>query len=149
MEDLGINEGDEEVATDEPADEQEGDYTGVASAKTEKPDHPNADENGIVEVSIPYDCGSNLDEAVERFGEEFVFDHFQTLFERKLQNKARRELKDGIPVEKVEELYSIENYDPKASRRGRSSEDPMTSAMKALGQLSDEEKAELREQLDL
>lgn len=152
MEDVAeFDEGYEgDVAEEEVVDDAGGvppNADGVAEAKTTKQDHPDANENGKVSAAVPFVCGSNLDEAIDMWGEEFVYEHFATLFKRRLQNRVRRFLKDGVPVEQVEEEFSIENYDPTdTSRRGG---DDVTSLLRKLNNLDEEEKAELRESIDL
>lgn len=144
MEDVQSFEDTHAEADDGAAEES---YDGIAEAKTTNPDHPDANDEGKVSAAVPFECGSDLDSAIEMWGEEFVYEHFETLFKRRLQNRIRRFLKDGVPVEQVEEEFSIENYDP--TDTSRSSEDSVTSVLRKLNKLSDEEKAELREQLDL
>lgn len=143
-----------EDLVEENAEEEsfDGEATGTATAKTTFDDpsqHPDAADTGEVSAEVPFNSGGDLDSAVDKYGADLVYNYFQTLFKRKLQNKIRRALKDGVRVETVEDRFSIENYDPTASSRGRSSEDPLVEAQKSINQLSDEEKAQLRDQLDL
>ncbi len=148
MEDLQTEATQTAAEEGSPEDNDDEQFTGIAQAKTKMPEHQNADEEGVVRVSVPFDAGETLDEAVEKWGEELVLEYFQSLFKRKLQNKMRRELKDGVSVEIIEEDYSPDSYDPTTSSRGRST-DPLKEIQKNLNKLDDEQKAELREQFDL
>lgn len=122
---------------------------GEATAKTKSDDVPpeHKDEDGYARVAVDFAFGANLDEAVNHWGEEFVFDLAKSLFKRKLQNRMRRQLTEGVPPERVEENHSPENYDPTVSRR--SSGDDVTDLMKKLNNLDEEEKAEVLEALNV
>lgn len=127
----------------------ESQHNGLATAKTKSEDVPDKhkDEDGYARVSVPFRFGLSLDEAVEEWGEEFVFELAESLFKRKLQNRMRRQLTEGVPPEKVEENHGPDEYDPTTTTR--SSGDDVTDLMKKLNDLDEEEKAEVLESLDV
>lgn len=124
-------------------------HNGLAEAKTKSDDVPekHKDEEGYARASVPYAFGQTLDEAVENWGEDFVFELAESLFKRKLQNRMRRQLADGIPPERVESNHAPDEYDPTVSQR--SSGDDVTDLMKKLNNLSEDEKAEVLESLNV
>lgn len=146
MEDVqSFEEGTTEPADAEPASDGQSEADGIAEAKTTEPTHPDANEDGVVSAAVPYKAGADLDEAVDLWGDDFVHELFQKLFKRRLQNKIRRSLGNGVPVERVEENYSIDNYDPRTSSRGGG--DPVEDILKKTQNMDEEDLEEVREAL--
>jgi len=102
--------------------------------------------SGADEVSavVPVRHGADLDEAIELWGEDTVFNMFSKLFTRKVQNTGRRMLKQGDSYDEIVE--ASRNYDPNETRRGRT-KDPQKDAKKAISQMSAEEKQALMDEL--
>ena len=92
---------------------------------------PKEDKSAVIE----YDFGENVDEAVEKFGEEIVFAHFKGSAVIALQGRMRSLLKAGKNV--VEEL---KEWKPGIRTPGKSK---VEKADELLAGLSEEEKAAL------
>lgn len=117
-------------------------YINVTTGSTKHPDAADA-EGGKVEATISLFVGASLEEAVEKYGEEFVYDNYERSLVISAQNRVRRELDTGVPVAQVEK--DLDDLDPTEKRS--SSASPMSTALKSIGQMSPEEKAALLAQL--
>lgn len=132
--------------TQDQAAEQETQDPSYIIVTTGSSKHPDAahSEDGRVEANTSLFVGNTedpaqgLEEAIEKYGHKFVHDQFIRSVTVSTQGKVRRELDNGVPVTKVEEIY--DDCDPTETRS--STKDPVSSAMSAFSKMSDEEKAQ-------
>lgn len=105
---------------------------------------------GCRKIEVDYDFGSNLDEAVEKFGADVVFSGFQADGKVAVQAMVRRMLntnkEDGSPYTDEEIFAKVAEY-KLGIRADRGSSDPMAKVEKVLGKLTDAQKAEFLEKL--
>ena len=108
-------------------------------------------------IEAEFDFGSTVEEAIQMFGGEVVFDNFvaaakvdvQGMIRRKMNGKVTTEI-DGVKSERdyTEEEILAEVAGWKPTKKGvRQSADPLSKAEKLLGSMSAEQLAELREKL--
>ncbi len=74
---------------------------------------------GMDPVSVEYDFGDNLEEAVEAYGENVVFDLYHDQAVIALQNYVRRLMKQGKTQEEIQQAVSA--WRPGVSTRQRKS----------------------------
>lgn len=104
---------------------------------------------GARAVTVAFDFGDNLEQAVEKFGAEAVFNSFKADARVGLQAKVRALLK--ATMEDSEELkYTDEEIVEKAAEyvpgaKTRTSSDPLAKLQALLGKLTPEQKAALLE----
>ena len=104
---------------------------------------------GARSVTVAFDFGDNLEQAVEKFGAEAVFNSFKADARVGLQAKVRALLK--ATMEDSEELkYTDEEIVEKAAEyipgsKTRASSDPLAKLQALLGKLTPEQKAALLE----
>jgi len=114
-------------------------YILVETGSTKHPDAADS-EDGKVVAEIGVKVGDNLKEAVETYGEDFVYDNYVRQVVVSAQGKVRRELDQGTPVSAVEAEF--DDLDPTEKRT--TVQDPQAQAMRALNKMSPEEKAKFR-----
>jgi len=127
----------------EEVKEQEGDSRpGYILIETGSTKHPDAEdsEDGKVVAEIGVKVGDSLKEAVETYGENFVYNNYVRQVIVSAQGKVRRELDQGTPVSAVEAEF--DDLDPTEKRT--TVQDPQAQAMRALNKMSPEEKAKFR-----
>lgn len=136
---------DQELEATANEEEQDGGdpRAGYISVETGSTKHPDADsaEDGKVTAVIGVKVGDNLREAVEEYGEDFVYDNYVRQVVVSAQGKVRRELDQGTPVSAVEQEF--DDLDPTEKRT--TVQDPQAQAMRALNKMSPEQKARFRE----
>jgi len=94
--------------------------------------------------SVNYDFGENLDAAIEKFGEDVIFQKFKANTTIDLQALIRRNVGGDNPKTE-EELQSIVNeWRPGVQKPRKSAKD---KALAALDSMSDEDRAALIAQL--
>lgn len=94
-----------------------------------------------VKVSFEFDPGESIDEAVEMYGEEIVFERWLRQVRRDGGNAIRSSLSSGRHPENVEE--DMQDWRPDVSRRGGgSSEKDITEEFAELDPDEQEEKLE-------
>jgi hypothetical protein len=92
------------------------------------------------ELSVEYDFGSTLDDAVELFSEEIVLAHFKAHAVVSLQSRMRSAAKLGQDVQEA-----ADGWKPgQVTRRGKS---PVEKAMGAFEKMSDDQQQAFIEQL--
>lgn len=109
----------------------------TVTAKTEKAEH-----KGRV-VSTRYDFGSNLDEAVEKFGEAVVYGVFLDQATIRLQAMLRRCIADEVADKEI--AAKVEAW--KMTVGGRERKSAAEKVNDLLGKMSPEQKAELLKSL--
>lgn len=115
-------------------------YIAVETGSTKHPDAESA-EDGKVTATIGVNVGDNLREAVELYGEDFVYDNYVRQVVVSAQGKVRRELDAGTPVSAVEQEF--DDLDPTEKRT--SVQDPQAQAMRALKKMSPEQRERFRQ----
>lgn len=96
-----------------------------------------ADESGKPKaLDFEYPVGADLDEAVQLYGAEVVYDHYVKSANIAVQNFVRNQLEAGKSDELI--LEAVSKY-----KLGEDTKDPMTSALKAVDKMTDEEAEEL------
>jgi hypothetical protein len=88
-----------------PADEQESNIRLIKAT------------SGGVEAEAEWDSGSSLDEAVERFGKEVVWEYFLRQGDRNCSNRIRSILQNEGDQDTVTEAFEKEPFIPGVSRR--------------------------------
>lgn len=126
----------------EEQDPREG-YERVVTGSTKHPDAADA-EDGRVEAVIGVYVGDNLREAVEKYGEDFVYENYVRSVVVAAQGKVRRELDNGTPVAAVEQEF--DDLDPTEKRT--TIQDPQAQAMRAFQKMSEEQKEQFRKIMD-
>lgn len=106
----------------------------TVSARTEKSDRV---------VSTTYDFGSNLDEAVEKFGENVVYGVFLDQATIRLQAMLRRCITDEVADKEI--AAKVEAW--KMTVGGRERRSAAEKVQDLLGKMSPEQKAELLKSL--
>ena len=92
-----------------------------------------------VSISIEYDFGDDLDDAIEKYGETVVFDLYKAAGSIRVQNVARSALFNGKTPEeavKLAEKYVLGTSFSVGPR------DPVRTAEAAVGRMSPEEEKE-------
>ena len=128
-----------EEQTQAPAQEEVDPRPGYQRIETGSTKHPDAkeSEDGKVTAVIGVYVGGSIAEAVDKYGEEFVFENYVRNLVVAAQGKVRRALDQGVPVSKVEDEF--DDLDPTEKSSGIA--DPQVAAMRAYQRMSDEEKA--------
>lgn len=94
-------------------------------------------------LDVAYDFGSNLDEAVERFGAEVVFTNFKRQGVISLQGIVRNGLKGDVKDEEI--LNRVDSWKPGVVQRsGKSKTEKITDL---FGKMDDDAKLALLQQL--
>lgn len=132
----------QEAPEDQNGDNRDG-YVEVVTGSTKHPDAEQA-EDGKVEAVIGIKVGNTLREAVEKYGEDFVFNQFIRSVTVSAQGKVRRELDKGIPVSSVEQ--ELDDLDPTEKRT--TVKDPQAQAMSAWKNMDPEQKERFRALMD-
>lgn len=126
----------EQATTVEEQDPRPG-YIRIETGSTKHPDAKDAEEGKVTAV-IGVFVGASLKNAVEKYGEEFVFENYKRSVVITSQGKVRRELDQGIPVAQVEE--NLDDLDPTEKSAGI--QDPQAQAMRAFQKMDDSQRAE-------
>lgn len=92
-------------------------------------------EEGRIGASFRFDPGQTIEDAVEKYGHDNVFDLYAAQATVKAQAAIRRELEAGTPPDQIDEKLS----DWRPDVQHRTSKDPLQSAVKAAGSLESEE----------
>ena len=92
-----------------------------------------------VSVEIEYDFGDDLDDAVEKYGEDVVFDLYKAAASIRVQNVARTALLNKRSPEEAVKLASTYVLGTSFSMGPR---DPVRTAEAAVGRMSPEEEKE-------
>lgn len=93
-----------------------------------------ADE-GRIGASFRFDPGQDIEDAVEKYGHDNIFDLYIAQAIVKAQAAIRRELESGTPPEQVGKALS----DWRPDVQHRTGKDPVQSAIKAASSLDSEE----------
>lgn len=118
----------------------------VPAGTNVEPDHPShpgdTDESVKIEAEVTFDVGDDLNDAVEMYGEDIVFERWQRQVKRDLGNAIRSALNNGATPEQAESRLA--DWRPDVTNRG------VTSSTKSLEEqfqeLSEEQQQEkLRE----
>lgn len=123
---------------DQSGNSREG-YINVETGSTKHPDAENT-EDGKVVATIGVEVGESLRDAVELYGEEFVYDQYIRSVTVAAQGKVRRELDKGVPVNTVEQ--ELDDLDPTEKRT--TVKDPQAQAVAAWNNMDEDEKAKFR-----
>lgn len=132
----------ETAQAQEEANDPRPGYIRIETGSTKHPDAAES-EDGRVAATIGVFVGENLQEAVDKYGEDFVRDNFIRSVVVATQGKVRRELDSGVPINTVED--NLDDLDPTEQRA--SVTDPQAQAMKALQRMTPEQKAAFREMI--
>lgn len=92
-----------------------------------------------ISLSVNYDFGDSLDDAIEKFGKQVVFELYKAAASLRVQNVARNALVDKKTPEeatKLAEEYVLGTTLPRGSR------DPVRTAETAVSKMSPEEEKE-------
>lgn len=92
-----------------------------------------------VEGSIDFEVGNNVNEAVEKFGEELIFEFFKRALIVKAQAAIRREIENGTHPNDLQQVLGT--WDPAQTHTVR--RDPKSSILKDFSALSEEERMEI------
>jgi len=135
-----------QIAQEEQEEQAKDSRTGYVEVTTGSTKHPDAKdaEDGKVEAVIGVKVGDSLREAVEEYGEEFVFDQYVRSVTVAAQGKVRRELDKGVPVNTVEN--ELDDLDPTEKRT--TVKDPQAQAVAAWKNMDEEQKAKFRNIMD-
>lgn len=95
-----------------------------------------------VELLNEFNFGENLDEAIQMFGEDNVFDAYVRNAKVQVQNMIRRAAETGKSEEDIEGMISNFKIGDSISFK-----DPKTSVKKALEGMSAEDRAAMLEEL--
>jgi len=101
-------------------------------------------------ITIPFNFGANLDEAVELYGEDVVFQKYRQAAVVDLQAAIRRHLQpDAEGKSKTDEeiITALSEWKPGLVTRTRKS--PKEKALEALQKMSEEDRAALMAELGL
>lgn len=120
----------------EPQDSRPG-YEVITTGSTKHPEAKNS-ENGTAEAAIGVFLGDTLADAVEKYGEDFVFNNYKRNVVVSVQGKVRRALDAGTPISTVEEEF--DDLDPTEQRS--TIQDPQVIAMRAFMKMDPEKQAE-------
>lgn len=154
LEDEGEDSDDEDEDED---DDEEGDDEDefLVSAGTSY-DGP-ADEAGnspTVSATLRFDHGKNIQDAVEKYGEEAVYERWKRGvrkdFGNAMRSLLRKLLGDNISVTEIPDRVAAElsNWRPDVSRRReRAAKDPFAAILQNFGSLDEERQAEIIAQL--
>lgn len=118
-------------------------YERIVTGSTKHPDAQDS-EDGRVEAVIGVFVGDNLKEAVEKYGEDFVYENYVRSVTVAAQGKVRRELDQGTPVSAVED--ELDDLDPTEKRT--TVQDPQAQAMRAFNKMDEDQKAKFRAIMD-
>lgn len=103
------------------------------------------EEGEKLEATVLYDGGKDIDEAVEKFGSEVVYNLYTSALVVKAQAVIRRMLVNGDSEDKINEFFESWRPDVKAQTK----KNPMAQIKSLASGLSEEEKQKLREELGL
>ena len=92
-----------------------------------------------VSISIEYDFGENLEDAVKKYGEAVVFDLYKAAASIRVQNVARTALLNNKTPEEVVKLAEKYVLGTSVSKGPR---DPVRTAVSAVNKMSPEEEKE-------
>lgn len=108
------------------------------------PDHPShdgaPDEEVKVEVTVDFDVGDNLADAVDKYGEDIVFERWKRQAKRDLGNAIRTSLNSGKTPERVAEELS--DWRPDVTRRTTGTSKDVVEQFEDLPEDQQEEKLE-------
>lgn len=99
--------------------------------------------SGDTKASAQWNPGSNLDEAIELYGEEVVHNYFIAHGTRNLQNAIRSILSGGGDQAKVTE--TLADWKPGVTRRATA--DPIGKFVKVFGNMDEEAQAQMLQRL--
>jgi len=108
---------------------------------SEHPSHEGHPEEEVkVSCSVDFDVGDNLADAVDKYGEDIVFERWKRQVRRDLGNAVRTSLNSGkTPVQVESEL---EDWRPDVTRRTGSSSKDVVEQFEELDENEQEEKLE-------
>ena len=98
---------------------------------------------GSKSLTVSYDFGNNLQDAVARFGEDVVFSNMQQSMKISLQALIRRGFDKGVTDEEITAQAAAWKPGVAAQRQS----DPVAAVLSKWATLSPEKKAELLKQL--
>ena len=90
------------------------------------------------EITVDFDYGANLDEAVEKFGPEPIYDDFVASDVITVQNLIRNLARSGKSDEEIR--AAVANRKPGTSRRGKA--DPLAALLNKFGKMTPEKQDE-------
>lgn len=92
----------------------------VPAGTNVEPDHPShpgdTDESVKVEAQVTFDVGDDIQDAMEKYGVETVFERWKRQVKRDLGNAIRSALNNGATPEQVEDR--LEDWRPDVTNRG-------------------------------
>ncbi len=94
-------------------------------------------------ITIDYDFGANLDEAVQKFGGEVIYEDFIDSAVITLQSAMRSMARAKKTDEEI--ATALAEWKPGVSRRGKT--DPIAGLMARFGKMTPEKQQELIEKL--
>jgi len=97
-------------------------------------------EEGSPSATVTYDMGDNLQEAVEKFGDDVVFKRFEQSLVIEIQAIIRRHLSGETPKTEAEIQALISEFSPGLQRKRKSTKE---KALDLLEGLSEEERKEI------
>lgn len=131
-----------ETYTEEPQgiEEQDVDENADVQENGQTYDHPVTASTKIdgekVEATLPGNPGDSLEEAIEMYGKDTVFDLYQSQYDQRFQNAIRAALKqEGVTPEDVKQ--DLQDWRPDKTRRR--SKDPSKSVLQNFAKLDPEE----------
>jgi len=102
-------------------------------------------ESGKVYAEVEFDEGQNLDEAIEMYGKDTVFELYSRQAKRDLGNSIRSALNSGSAPEGVE--ARLEDWRPDVTNRGGSSSKSMEEQFSEMSPEEQEQKLQQLAQL--
>lgn len=100
-------------------------------------------EEQHVTAKVFYDAGSNLDDAVDKYGEDLVFGLYKSEMFKKLKSAIRRELNSGTPPDQVPDRLS--NWRP--DKPHHVAKNPEQAGLDAFDQMTPEQQQEHLEKI--
>ena len=94
-------------------------------------------------ISCKFDPGTNLEEMLENYSEEHVYEHAKANIIVSVQDVIRKGINDDLDQKAIQK--NVNEWQPGAKRRGKSKTE---KAMDAFFNLSDDEKAALMERIN-
>lgn len=103
-------------------------------------DYPEGKDGAKVEISFDYDCGDNLTDAVEKFGDETVFEIFKPALRLRAQKASKVFSRRG---EDVQARMNEWNPFDALGRAPRTAAEKVADFKEVLANMTPEKRAEL------
>lgn len=101
--------------------------------------------DAVVEVICSVDLGENLEDAIERFGEECIYEQYRANAKIKAQAVIRSLLNQGKTPDEV--MAEMADWNPTVKREGRGGFNAETAMKKRFATMSPDERAAYLQEL--